>query len=91
MGHGQVTRWNIVTLFQTHTLPIRIRLAVSAIDIILSVKLPEKLLIHFYGLLYMWKTDVAPLLSREHVSSGHNILYLKRRILSETNAGDSLK
>ena len=60
-----------------NTLPIRTWLIIS-IDKIFPIKLPEKLVIRLHSLLCVWKSYLAPLLSRESLSRGHNILYLRR-------------
>jgi hypothetical protein len=59
-----------------NTLPTRTRLTVISIRIIFPIKLPEKLLIRLQSFPCVWKSYLAPLLSRKSLSYAHDILYL---------------
>jgi hypothetical protein len=64
------------------TLPIRTWLIIS-IDKIFPIKLLEKLVIRLHSPLRVWKSYLAPLLSRESLSRGHNIFYLRRLLVRQ--------
>jgi hypothetical protein len=53
----------------TTALPIRTRLTVISIDILFPIKLPEKLVVCLQSLLCVWKSYLAPLLTRELAAS----------------------